>query len=265
MSTEVRVPTLGESVTEATVATWFKKPGDAVAIDEMLCELETDKVTVEVPSPVAGTLSEIVAAEGETVGVDALLAQVSEGDAPAKSDGGSDAALALRRFRAEPGGFDAGGLIIPVSPAEGGRGRRTDGRMDASERRRRAIHRSIRFFHDATARCGKAVTSADGSFLLGRGSRRGLRALAFIRIARRSPRRRGFAARHRGSFCPAFERVPEDIPADQAQKNDRPQPAHCETLYLARAITSPPTTPRAVALAPRRSSPRRRHGVRLAR
>jgi 2-oxoglutarate dehydrogenase E2 component (dihydrolipoamide succinyltransferase) len=78
---EIRVPTLGESVTEATVATWFKKPGDAVAVDEMLCELETDKVTVEVPSPVAGTLTEIVAAEGETVGVDALLAQVSEGDA----------------------------------------------------------------------------------------------------------------------------------------------------------------------------------------
>ncbi|WIV50243.1 2-oxoglutarate dehydrogenase complex dihydrolipoyllysine-residue succinyltransferase [Marivivens sp. LCG002] len=83
MSTEVRVPTLGESVTEATVATWFKKPGDAVAVDEMLCELETDKVTVEVPSPVAGTLSEIIAAEGETVGVDALLAQIAAGDAPA--------------------------------------------------------------------------------------------------------------------------------------------------------------------------------------
>ncbi len=81
MSTEVRVPTLGESVTEATVATWFKQPGDAVAVDEMLCELETDKVTVEVPSPVAGTLSEIVAQEGETVGVDALLAQIAEGDA----------------------------------------------------------------------------------------------------------------------------------------------------------------------------------------
>ncbi|MDF1727675.1 MAG: 2-oxoglutarate dehydrogenase complex dihydrolipoyllysine-residue succinyltransferase [Sulfitobacter sp.] len=78
--TEVRVPTLGESVTEATVATWFKKPGDTVAVDEMLCELETDKVTVEVPSPVAGTLSEIVAGEGETVGVDALLANISEGD-----------------------------------------------------------------------------------------------------------------------------------------------------------------------------------------
>ena len=83
MSTEIRVPTLGESVTEATVATWFKKPGDAVAVDEMLCELETDKVTVEVPSPVVGTLSEIVAAEGETVGVDALLAQVAEGAAAA--------------------------------------------------------------------------------------------------------------------------------------------------------------------------------------
>tara|TARA_R110002020_G_scaffold451607_2_gene665678 strand:+ start:6005 stop:7531 length:1527 start_codon:yes stop_codon:yes gene_type:complete len=81
MPSEVRVPTLGESVTEATVATWFKKAGDTVAVDEMLCELETDKVTVEVPSPVAGTLSEIVAAEGETVGVDALLAMVSEGDA----------------------------------------------------------------------------------------------------------------------------------------------------------------------------------------
>ena len=72
MSVEVRVPTLGESVTEATVATWFKKPGDSVAQDEMLCELETDKVTVEVPAPAAGTLAEIVAQEGETVGVDAL-------------------------------------------------------------------------------------------------------------------------------------------------------------------------------------------------
>ena len=78
MTSEVRVPTLGESVTEATVATWFKKPGDSVAVDEMLCELETDKVTVEVPSPVAGTLADIVAAEGETVGVDALLANISE-------------------------------------------------------------------------------------------------------------------------------------------------------------------------------------------
>ncbi len=79
--TEVRVPTLGESVTEATIATWFKKVGDSVAVDEMICELETDKVTVEVPSPIAGTLTEIVAAEGDTVGVAALLANISQGDA----------------------------------------------------------------------------------------------------------------------------------------------------------------------------------------
>ena len=78
--TEIRVPTLGESVTEATVATWFKKPGDSVAIDEMLCELETDKVTVEVPSTVSGILSEIVAHEGETVGLDAILGIISESD-----------------------------------------------------------------------------------------------------------------------------------------------------------------------------------------
>ena len=81
MATEVRVPTLGESVTEATVATWFKKPGDQVAVDDMLCELETEKVTVEVPSPVAGTLAEIVAAEGATVNAEALLAQINEGAA----------------------------------------------------------------------------------------------------------------------------------------------------------------------------------------
>ncbi len=79
MTTEVRVPTLGESVTEATVATWFKKPGDAVAVDEMLCELETDKVTVEVPAPAAGKMGDIIAAEGETVGVNALLATIVEG------------------------------------------------------------------------------------------------------------------------------------------------------------------------------------------
>ncbi len=81
MSIEVRVPTLGESVTEATIATWFKKPGDMVAVDEMLCELETDKVTVEVPAPAAGRLAEIVAKEGETVGVNALLAQITEAGA----------------------------------------------------------------------------------------------------------------------------------------------------------------------------------------
>ncbi len=96
MTTEIRVPTLGESVTEATIATWFKAPGDSVAVDEMLCELETDKVTVEVPSSVAGTLAEIIAAEGSTVGVDALLAVISDGAsaAPAASKPAASAAEA---------------------------------------------------------------------------------------------------------------------------------------------------------------------------
>jgi 2-oxoglutarate dehydrogenase E2 component (dihydrolipoamide succinyltransferase) len=85
MAIEVRVPALGESVTEATVATWFKKPGDTVAADEMLCELETDKVTVEVPAPAAGVLGEIVAAEGSTVGPNALLANITEGAAGASA------------------------------------------------------------------------------------------------------------------------------------------------------------------------------------
>jgi len=80
MTIEVRVPALGESVTEATVATWFKKPGDAVAQDEILCELETDKVSLDVPAPAAGILAEIVAADGETVGANALLAMIAAGE-----------------------------------------------------------------------------------------------------------------------------------------------------------------------------------------
>ena len=111
MATEIRVPTLGESVTEATVATWFKKPGDTVAVDEMLCELETDKVTVEVPAPSAGTLGEIVAAEGTTVGVDALLATLTEGagaaPAPAKAAASAPAA-------ASGGGAQSVDVMVPT-------------------------------------------------------------------------------------------------------------------------------------------------------
>ena len=76
--TNILVPTLGESVTEATVATWFKKLGEDVSVDEMLCELETDKVTVEVPSTVSGKLKEIISPEGTTVGLNAILAIVDE-------------------------------------------------------------------------------------------------------------------------------------------------------------------------------------------
>ena len=85
--TDVRVPTLGESVTEATVATWFKQPGDNINMDEMLCELETDKVTVEVPSPAAGVMGDIVAQEGSVVSMDALLTTISEGRAEKPENG----------------------------------------------------------------------------------------------------------------------------------------------------------------------------------
>jgi len=76
---DIRVPTLGESVTEATVGKWFKQPGDAVAVDEPLVELETDKVTLEVPAPAAGVLSEVIVKNGDTVAVGALLGQIKEG------------------------------------------------------------------------------------------------------------------------------------------------------------------------------------------
>ncbi|MGY3448906.1 2-oxoglutarate dehydrogenase complex dihydrolipoyllysine-residue succinyltransferase [Bradyrhizobium sp. USDA 4353] len=82
--TDIRVPTLGESVTEATIGRWFKKAGDAVAVDEPLVELETDKVTIEVPAPSAGTLGEIIAKDGETVAVGALLGQINDGAVAAK-------------------------------------------------------------------------------------------------------------------------------------------------------------------------------------
>jgi len=85
MSTEIRVPTLGESVTEATVGQWYKKPGEAVNIDEPIVELETDKVTVEVPSPVAGVMSDISVDEGDTVEVGALLGSIAEGEGASAS------------------------------------------------------------------------------------------------------------------------------------------------------------------------------------
>src|SRR5205814_10289972 len=81
--TEIRVPTLGESVTEATTGPGCKKAGDAVAVDEPLVELETDKVRIEVPAPSAGTLGDIVAKDGETVAVGALLGQINDGAAGA--------------------------------------------------------------------------------------------------------------------------------------------------------------------------------------
>jgi len=84
MTSEIRVPTLGESITEATIAQWYKQPGEAVNVDEPLCELETDKVTIEVPASEAGMLSEIMAQAGDTVEVGALLGMIEAGVAGAK-------------------------------------------------------------------------------------------------------------------------------------------------------------------------------------
>ncbi len=109
--TEIRVPTLGESVTEATIGRWFKKPGDAVAVDEPLVELETDKVTIEVPAPAAGTLGEIVAKDGETVAVGALLGQISDGAAAAKP-----AAAAAAPAKAAPAPAAAAPAPAPAAP-----------------------------------------------------------------------------------------------------------------------------------------------------
>ena len=87
MATEIRVPTLGESVSEATIGRWFKKAGDTVQADEPLCELETDKVTLEVNAPAAGVLAEITAKDGETVEPGGLLGQITDGGAGAKTGG----------------------------------------------------------------------------------------------------------------------------------------------------------------------------------
>ena len=123
MATEIRVPTLGESVTEATVGKWFKKAGDAIAADEPIVELETDKVTVEVPAPAAGVLAEIVVQEGETVGVGALLGSIAAGAgagaAPAapKKEEPKAAAPAKAAEPARPAAAPAGATEMPPSPA----------------------------------------------------------------------------------------------------------------------------------------------------
>jgi 2-oxoglutarate dehydrogenase E2 component (dihydrolipoamide succinyltransferase) len=149
--TEIRVPTLGESVTEATIGRWFKKAGDAVAVDEPLVELETDKVTIEVPAPSAGTLGEIVAKDGQTVAVGALLGQINDGAgaaarpaaaparpaapppppppaAPAQKAAPADAPLApsVRRISAESG------IDAATVPGSGKDGRVTKGDMLAA-------------------------------------------------------------------------------------------------------------------------------------
>lgn len=126
--TEIKVPTLGESVSEATIAKWFKAVGDSVAVDEPLVELETDKVTIEVNSPTSGTLSEIIAAEGNDVEVDALLGKITGGavasaPAPAPAATGSTGPLspAVRKL------IDDNKLDASAIPASGKDGRLVKG------------------------------------------------------------------------------------------------------------------------------------------
>ena len=99
---ELKVPTLGESVTEATVGTWFKKAGEKVAVDEMICELETDKVTIEVPSTINGVVSKIVVKEGETVELDAVLALLEEGAAAVENNEMSNIKTAEENIHEKP-------------------------------------------------------------------------------------------------------------------------------------------------------------------
>ena len=110
---EIRVPTLGESVTEATIGRWFKKPGESVAVDEPLVELETDKVTIEVPAPAAGVLGDIAAKDGETVAVGALLGQIKEGAGAApKAAAAPSAAPAAKPTLPSPAVAD-----MPLAPS----------------------------------------------------------------------------------------------------------------------------------------------------
>lgn len=103
MASEIKVPILGESVTEGTIGEWLKKPGDAVAVDEPIASLETDKVSIEVPSPVAGVIAELKAEVGDTVQVGAVIATVEAGAAPvAKSDEAGGASEAQSGSEARP-------------------------------------------------------------------------------------------------------------------------------------------------------------------
>jgi 2-oxoglutarate dehydrogenase E2 component (dihydrolipoamide succinyltransferase) len=119
MATEIRVPTLGESVTEATIGSWYKKVGDTVATDEALVELETDKVTLEVPAPAGGTLTEITAKEGDTVEVNALLGQIAEGAVAPAPAAKEEAAPAAKVAEPEPAPAPAAasGTDMPPAPS----------------------------------------------------------------------------------------------------------------------------------------------------
>ena len=122
MAIEVKVPVLGESITEATVGQWLKKPGDSVAADEPVASLETDKVAIDVPAPVAGVMGDLIVAEGDTVEVGAIIAYIQDGvGAPAKSATPAPAPAAAPAVAApkaaEPAQEDGGSAALTLSPA----------------------------------------------------------------------------------------------------------------------------------------------------
>lgn len=130
MASEVKVPTLGESVTEATLGEWLKEPGEAVALDEPIASLETDKVAVEVPAPIAGRMGEYRVQPGETVAVGAVIATIEEGTAQA----GPEETRLREKVPAESSGAAAPEADAPEALAEGG-----DSAVSLSPAVRRAV------------------------------------------------------------------------------------------------------------------------------
>ena len=157
MATEIRVPTLGESVTEATVGTWFKKVGDAVDVDEPLVELETDKITLEVPAPTAGVVESISVGDGETVEVGALLGSIAAGK--------GQRPVRRRQRRHRPSGREVrspgADPVRPRGNAACAGARRAEGRGAARAPRRRPPRSSPR--RGSSPRRSRAPARAAGS------------------------------------------------------------------------------------------------------
>jgi 2-oxoglutarate dehydrogenase E2 component (dihydrolipoamide succinyltransferase) len=144
MATDVKVPTLGESITEATIGQWLKKPGETVALDEPIASLETDKVSVEVPSPVAGTLAEQLFAEGDTVEVGAIIARVSEGGAASAA---AEAPAAAEPATGEAQATVSGGAVNPSGAGENPALREGAAAADASLTLSPAVRRAVLEHH----------------------------------------------------------------------------------------------------------------------
>ena len=166
MAIEIRVPTLGESVTEATVGQWFKKAGDVVAVDEPIVELETDKVTVEVPAPSAGVLGALVVAEGDTVEVGALLGAIGDAvgggasaEAPVSSKAPEGAAVAVAP---QPDSEAAKGEM-PAAPAAGKMMRENNidiGQVAGSGKRGQVLKEDV-VAHLAASKSGTATNGGE--------------------------------------------------------------------------------------------------------